>query len=229
MVVCCCQMLSDTTRRGTLSKNRKYCLSLAKIKAKGQPRGLGRFSDSPEACVEASDERPKLFAPSRPSRRGPAPQCRDTNSLIRPRLGSATTSSPPSQPTPLTKRHVQSIRPTTPATSAARWHSTGRMTDGTGNRAQQGLPTTVLITVPPADTRTALCYLTPAPRTKWRGGSSPGPSSLGQHESPTVRPPPRPRPPGRASDVLFLLRLNRPSGEPSHPFQCTWSHLLCQP
>ena len=31
---------------------------------------------------------------------------------------------------------------------------------------------------PPADTRTALCYLTPAPRTKWCGGSSPGPSSL---------------------------------------------------
>ena len=85
----------------------------------------------------------------------------DTNSPIRPRLGSATTSSPPSRPTPLTKRHVQSIRPTTPATSAVRWHSTGRMTDGTGDR------------------NTALCCLTPAPRTKWRGGSSPGPSSLG--------------------------------------------------
>ena len=59
-------LLSDTTTRGTLSKNRKYCLSLAKIKAKGQPRGLGRFSDSPEACAEASDERPKLSAPLRP-------------------------------------------------------------------------------------------------------------------------------------------------------------------
>ena len=43
----------DTIKRGILSKNRKYCLSLAKIKAKGQPRGLGRFSDSPEACAEA--------------------------------------------------------------------------------------------------------------------------------------------------------------------------------
>ena len=63
--------MSDTTRRGTLSKNRKYCLSLAKIKAKGQPRGLGRFSDSPEACAEALDERPKLSAPLRPSHRGP--------------------------------------------------------------------------------------------------------------------------------------------------------------
>ena len=101
--------LSDTTRRGTLSKNRKYYLSLTKIKAKGQPRGLGRFSDSPKACAEASDERPKPSAPLRPPRRGPAPQCLgwDTNSPIRPRLGSATTSSPPPRPTPLTKRHVQ--------------------------------------------------------------------------------------------------------------------------
>ena len=104
---------------------------------------------------------------------------RDTNSPIRPRLDSATTLSPPSRPTPLTKRHVQLMRPTTPATSAARWRSTGRVTDGTGDRVQQGLPATMLITVPPADSRTALCYLTPVPRTKWRGGSSPGPSSLG--------------------------------------------------
>ena len=141
----------DTTRRGTLSKNRKYCLSLAKIKAKGQPRGLDRFSDSSKACTEASDERPKPSAPPRPSHRGPAPQGlgRDTNSSIRPRLCSATTSSPPSRPTPLTKRHVQLMRPTTPATLAARWRSTGRVTDGTGDRAQQGLSATVLITVPP--------------------------------------------------------------------------------
>ena len=143
--------MSDTARRGTLSKNQKYCLNLAKIKAKGQPRGLGRFSDSPKACAEDSDERPKPSAPPRPSRRGPAPQGlgRDTNFPIRPRLGSTTTSSPPSRPTPLTKHHVQLMRPTTPATSAARWHSTGRMTNGTGDRAQQGLPTTVLIAVPP--------------------------------------------------------------------------------
>ena len=51
-------LLSDTTRRGTLSKNRKYCLSLAKIKVKGQPRSLGRFSDSPKDCAEASRTRP---------------------------------------------------------------------------------------------------------------------------------------------------------------------------
>ena len=210
--------MSDTTRRGTLSKNRKYCLSLAKIKAKGQPRGLSRFSDSPKACAEASDRRGPLaeaLSP-RPPRRGPAPQYRDTNSPIRPRLGSATTSSPPSRPTPLTKRHVQSIRPTTPATSAARWHSTGRMTDGTGDQTQQGLPTTMLITVPPADTRTALCYLTPAPRTKRRGGSSPGPCSLGISMKDQllvlrlIR-----DPPSRASDVLFLLRLGRGRARPA--------------
>ena len=41
--------MSDTIKRGTLSKNRKNCLDLVNIKAKRQPRGLGRFSDSPEA------------------------------------------------------------------------------------------------------------------------------------------------------------------------------------
>ena len=34
-------ILSDTIKRGTLSKNRKDCLDLANIRAKGQPRGLG--------------------------------------------------------------------------------------------------------------------------------------------------------------------------------------------
>ena len=71
------------------------------------------------------------------------------------------------------------MRPTTPATSAAHWHSSDRTTDGTRDRAQQGLPATVLITVPSADTHTALCYLTPVPRTKQRGRSSPCPCSLG--------------------------------------------------
>ena len=33
-------LLSDTTRRGTLSKNQKCCLNLAKIKAKRLPPGL---------------------------------------------------------------------------------------------------------------------------------------------------------------------------------------------
>ena len=70
------------------------------------------------------------------------------------------------------------MRPTTPATSAAHWRSSGRTTDGIGDRAQQGLPATVLITVPPADTRTTMCYLTPMPRTKQRGRSSPCPYSL---------------------------------------------------
>ena len=95
--------------------------------AQGLRRGLRR---------KAKALRPAEALSPRPPRRGPAPQCLgwDTNSPIRPRLGSATTSSPPSRPTPLTKRHVQSIRPTTPATSAARWHSTGRVTDGTGDR-----------------------------------------------------------------------------------------------
>ena len=117
-------VLSDTTRRGTLSKNRKYCLSLAKIKAKGRPRGLGRFSDSPKASAEASDERPKPSAPPRPSRRGPLVEAPPRKAsagipILRFVRGWArqTISSPPSRPTPLTERHVQLMRPTTPATS----------------------------------------------------------------------------------------------------------------
>ena len=136
------------------------------------------------------------------------------------------------------------MRPTTPATSAVRWRSTGRVTDGTGDQAQQGLPATMLTTVPPADTRTALCYLTPAPRTKRRGGSSPGPCSLGismKDQLLVLRlvrdPPTGPRTyySFSASAEAGLvphprrLRLNRPSSEPSHPFKCAWSHLLCQP
>ena len=203
--------------------------------AQGLRRGLRR---------KAKALRPVEALSPRPPRRGPAPQYQDTNSPIRPRLGSATTSSPPSRPTPLTKCHVQPIRPTTLATSAARWHSTGRMTDGIGDRAQQGLPTTVLITVPPADTRTALCYLTPALRTKWHGGSSPGPCSLGisMKDQPLVLRLVRDPPAGPRTYYSFSasaeaglvphprrLRLNRPSGEPSHPFKCAWSHLLRQP
>ena len=58
------QVLSDTIKRGTLSKNRKDCLDLTNIKAEGQPRGLGRFSDSPRRGPLA-----EAFSP-RPSRRG---------------------------------------------------------------------------------------------------------------------------------------------------------------
>ena len=55
-------------KRGTLSKNQKNCLDLANIKAKGQPRGLGRFSDSPEArAAKASDEKPTLRFAEAPS------------------------------------------------------------------------------------------------------------------------------------------------------------------
>ena len=44
-------LLSDTIKRGTLSKNQKDRLNLTNIKAKGQSQGLGRFSDSPEARI----------------------------------------------------------------------------------------------------------------------------------------------------------------------------------
>ena len=46
------------------------------------------------------------------------------------------------------------------------------------DRTRQGLPAAMLGTVPTTDTRTALCYLTPAPRIARRGESSLGPCSL---------------------------------------------------
>ena len=184
-----------------------------------RPQTGYRFSDSPEA--------PRIK---------PQTKYRFSNSL---EAGSATTSSPPSRPTSLTKRHVQLMRPTTPATSAARWRSTGRVTDGTGDRAQQGLTATVLITVLPTDTRTALCYLTPALRTKWRGRSCPGPCSLSNSRRAQLLvlrlvqdPPAGPRTycsfsasaKARLVPHPRRLRLNHPPGRLSHPFnapQCT--------
>jgi len=56
------------------------------------------------------------------------------------------------------------------------------------DRTRQGLPAAVLGTVPTADTRAALCCLTPAPRTARRGESSPGPCSLGIDEQDQLLP-----------------------------------------
>ena len=53
----------------------------------------------------------------------------------------------------------------------------------------QGLPAAVLSTMPTADTRTALCCLTPAPRTARHGESSTGPCSLGINEQDILLPP----------------------------------------
>ena len=93
-------ILSDTIKRGTLSKNRKNCLDLVNIEAKRQPRGLARFSDSPEARaarprtryqLSASPEAPSLeFPPVRPRTR-----CRFSASL---EAGSAATPSLPPRP-----------------------------------------------------------------------------------------------------------------------------------
>ena len=103
--------MSNTTRRGTLNKNKKYCLNVAKIK----PQGLSRFSDSPEALRRGLRRNTK----SSPPRRGPltealSPRPRPerartgANSLIRSRPGSAkqTRNLRPDR-TPLTKRHVR--------------------------------------------------------------------------------------------------------------------------
>ena len=88
----------------------------------------------PRPCAEASDERPKAPRPAevlspRPSHRGPAPKGlgQDANSPIRPRLGSATTSSPPPRRTPLTKRHASNHSHDVSHT----WAQYSRVADGT--------------------------------------------------------------------------------------------------
>ena len=122
-------LLLDTTKRGTLSKNRKYCLSLAKIKAKGQPQGLGRFSDSPEAHAarprqilrftrgprhKASDELPTLCLARDPSPEAPPERPRARYRFFV-SLEAGLASAPPQLwPTTLTGHHTQPMRPTTP-------------------------------------------------------------------------------------------------------------------
>ena len=140
-----------------------------------RPRTRYRFSASPEAPRhEALDEVPILRLA-----RGPARKASDEVPILRLARG----------PTPRglgRGRHIQPTRPTTPTTSAerrldtaewaSRWESHRRHAVRDGTR--QGLPAAVLVTMPMADTRAALCCLTPTPRTARRGKSSLGPCSL---------------------------------------------------
>ena len=107
-------LLSDTTRRGTLSKNQKCCLNLAKIKAKRLPPGLCRILRfarglAPRPHTKGQKHPAEALSP-RPSRRGLAPKGLgwDANSPIRSRPGSTNilVTSVPTK-TPLTKHHVQ--------------------------------------------------------------------------------------------------------------------------
>ena len=89
-------LLSATTKRDTLSKNRKNCLDLVNIEAKRQPQGLGRFFDSPEAHAARPRTRYQLSAsPEAPTRkasdevlilrlaRGPARKASDEVPILR--------------------------------------------------------------------------------------------------------------------------------------------------
>ena len=145
----CKANLSDTIKRGTLSKNRKNCLDLINIKAKRQPRGLGRFARGPRRKASAdSPIRPRptpqglergTNSPPHPRPHPARPRTRYRFSASpeappeRPRtryrfsvsLEAGSASAPPQlSPTSLTERHIQLKHSTTPATSAARRHST---------------------------------------------------------------------------------------------------------
>ena len=185
--------LSDTIKRGTLSKNRKDCLDLTNIKAEGQPRGLGQFSDSPEArAAKASDEKPTLhLAEALPRKasdglpilrftRGPAHKASDEVPILRlarGRLGNNLVASISTDFSDKTSRPINTSNHSRNVSRTSAQHS--RVADGTGDRTEQGLPAAVLSTAPITGTRTALCYLIPAPRTARRGESNPGHYSLG--------------------------------------------------
>ena len=108
-------LLSDITRRGTLSKNQKYCLNLAKIKAERLPQGLSRFSDSPKALRRSLMRKAKSSPPHRgplaealsprPSPERPRTGCQFSDSLEA-GLGKQPRYLRPDR-TPLTKRHVR--------------------------------------------------------------------------------------------------------------------------
>ena len=199
--------MSCTTRRGPLSNNKKNRLDSVKVKAKGQLLAKPwRCQKPPILCLarglvwKASSGLPNLRLARDLTRkasveepiirlaRGPAPIASDETPILRlaqGRLGK-TTPSPPPRPTSRTRRHVRLARSTAPTISAERrldtaaW-PTGRQSHrsrAARDRTGQGLPTTVLGTVPTIDACTALCYLTPAPETTRRAESSPGYYSL---------------------------------------------------
>ena len=153
---------------------------MLKPKPKDYCKVSAEFSDSPEASCETGLKRPAEALSPRPSRQSLAPKGlgRISNSPIRSRPGSAdvlVTSVPTEL---LAKRHVR-IKCTQPLpqTSATRRYSAGRTTDRTGTGHSRGyLPLYSPLCSP--DTCTALCYLTPVPRTKRHGRSSPCPCSL---------------------------------------------------
>ena len=135
--------MSDTIKRGTLSKNRKNCLDLINIEAKRQPRGLGRLSDSPETHVarprtryqfstsleapspEAPPERPRTRYQLSASPEAPLERPR-TRYRFSVSLEAGSSSAPPPRP----GCHIQPACPTTPATSAARRRSTAKWPTG---------------------------------------------------------------------------------------------------
>ena len=187
----------DTRKRGTLSEKRKNCLDLANIKAKGQPRGLGRFSDSPETrAAKASDEKPALRLAEPPSpealprkasdglpilrfARGPAHKASDEVPIPRHAQGRVGNVLVASVSTDFYDKTSHPINASNHSRNVSRTTAQySEVADGTGDRTGQGLPGTVLGTVPITDARIALYYPTPAPGTTRCGESSPGHYSL---------------------------------------------------
>ena len=179
--------MSDTIKRGTLSKNQKDCLDLANIKAEGQPRGLGRFSDSPEArAAKASDEKPTLrlagaLSPEALPRkasdglpilrfaRGPAHKASDEVPILRLArgwLGNNLVASVSTDFSDKTSRPINASNHSCNVSHTSAQYS--GVADGTGDRTGQGLLATVLSTAPMTGAHTA-----------WRGESSLGHYSLG--------------------------------------------------
>jgi len=169
-----CSVLSDTIKGDTLSKNQKGSLSLAYINAKGRSQGLGRFSDSPEARAATTLCLAEALSPEAPPRK--ASDGLPILRFARGRLGNNLVASVSTNFSDKASHPVNAPNHSRNVSRMTAQYS--RVIDGTGDRTEQGLPATVLSTLPMTDGRAMLCYLIPAPGTARRGESSLGHYSL---------------------------------------------------
>ena len=143
-----------------------------------RPRPILRFARGPRRT--ASDEVPTLRLAEAPSPEAPRRKASDEVPILRLSRGLLGNDPVTAASTDFSDKTSRPINASNHSRNVSRTTAQySEVADGTGDRTGQGLPTTVLGTVPITDARTALCYLIPAPGTARHGESSPGHYSLG--------------------------------------------------